>query len=316
MSIQLAYNEDFSEGLKRLMIEECRTAIKYSSKVSSDEEKHKAVHEARKAFKKVRACLRLVRDHIDYYKEENAWFRDRGSEISDVRDTTANIETLNVLKEQYDSELYENAFNDLYKKLEQQRQRSAENAFHKDNQVEKLREAVERKIKSIPGWPLDIQSFNDIRPSIKRTYKRGYKGLRKSLKTREIKDFHEWRKRVKYLRYQIDILNRLWPPVFEVYEDELHDITDFTGTLNDLNNLQLTIQELDEPFKDRDEKMLFNAIKQKHEEVIKKHSLLKGKKFYFDSPSDFCDRMEIYWETHREIMQRKNLPKPAQLEST
>ena len=316
MSIQLNYNEDFSEGLKRLMIDECRTAINYLSKASSVEEKHEAVHEARKAFKKIRASLRLVRDHIDYYQEENTWFRDRGREVSEVRDATAHFELLEVLKEQYGSELYENTFNDLHKELQQHREKLAEITFHEKDRLPELQQAVEEKVKKIPGWPIEIQNFDEIRPSIKRVYKRGYKALQKSLESGEVKDFHEWRKRAKYLRYQIDILNRLWPQVFTVYEDELHDITDFTGTVNDIQNLQITVQNLDEPFSSRDEKMLFDAITRKHEKSMKKHALLKGRKFYVDSPSDFCDRMEVYWNTHQEEMGHEDLPRAVQLEST
>lgn len=316
MSIQLTYNEEFSKGLKRLIIEECKTAIRYLGEADSKEGKHKAVHEVRKAFKKIRACLRLVRDNIDYYKEENVWFRDWARQISDIRDATANIEILDALEKQYNSELYENAFDKLRKKLILQRKEYAKEVFNNDKRIKKLHQAVKEKIEVIPGWPLHIQSFDDIRPSIKRTYKRGYKGIQKAGETGEVKDFHEWRKRAKYLRYQIDVLNRLWPQVLEVYEDELHDITDFTGTINDLNNLQRTINDLDEPFESREEKMLFDAIKKNHEDVMKKHSLLKGRKFYFDTPTTFCDRMEVYWETHQEVIQRENLPHSALLEST
>lgn len=315
MSIQLRYDEDFSKGLKRLMIEECKTAIGYLDKSQTDEEKHQAVHEVRKAFKKIRGCLRLVRDHIDYYKEENVWFRDWAREISDIRDATANIEILDALEKQYDSELYENAFDKLHKKLLQQREDYAEGAFHNDNLLKNLRQAIEEKVEVIPGWPLNIQTFDDIRPSLKRTYKRGYKGVKKAAKTGKIEDFHEWRKRAKYLRYQIDVLNRTWPNMLEVYEDELHDITDFTGTLNDLQNLQHTINDLEEPFESREEKMLFNAITQKHKKVMKRHALLKGKKCYFDDPSKFCDRMKVFWDTHLEVMQREDLPQTTQLES-
>lgn len=129
MSIRLKYQENFSEGLKRLMIKECKTALESIESAGTFEEKHEAVHEARKAFKKIRACLRLVRDEINYYKEENKFFRDLGREISDIRDATANIEALKMLEDQYDSEIYENAFNDLEKELYKNREALAEIFF-------------------------------------------------------------------------------------------------------------------------------------------------------------------------------------------
>jgi len=314
MSIQLNYNEDFSKGLKRLMIEECNTALKYLEEANDSEKRHKAVHEARKAFKKIRACLRLVRDQVDYYDEQNAWFRDRGREISDIRDATAHLEVMAMLEEQYDDQLYKNSFDKLQKKLENYREQLAEKVFNQDEQLKSIRDALKEKVETIPGWPLDIQSFDDIRPSIKRTYKRGCKGLQQSMNSGKIEDFHEWRKRVKYLRYQLDILNRLWPQVFEALEDELHEVTDLTGTLNDLQNLQNTISALDDPFSDEKEKILFYALAEKQQSFMKKHALLLGRKFYIDSPSGFCDRLEVYWNTHQEEIDSREIPEPSQLE--
>ncbi|MDR8392558.1 CHAD domain-containing protein [Aliifodinibius sp. S!AR15-10] len=316
MSIQLAYTEDFSIGLKRLMINECNTALDYLKKSDTMDEKHKAVHETRKAFKKIRGCLRLVRDHIEYYKKENAWFRDLGREISGIRDRTANIETLNVLLEQYDSQLYEKSFNVLEDELQQDREKVAKKVFREENRLEKIRKSVEKKIKAISGWPIDIKTFDDIRPSIKRTYKRGRKGLQNSKKNGGVEDLHEWRKRGKYLRYQLDVLNRLWPQMFETLEDELHDITNFTGTFKDLHNLHLAIKQLGEPFTDETEKLLFNAIVEKHRRLMKEHALMKGEKFYFDTPGDFCDRIELYWNIHQQEISNGIIVQPKKLEHT
>lgn len=314
MSIQLNYQEDFSDGLKRLMIDECRTAIASIKAADDKESRHEAVHEARKAFKKIRACLRLVRDEIDYYSEENKWFRDQGRKISDIRDAAADIEALDELKNQYDSELYENSFNDLKKSLLEYRKKLADQIFRKENRLENIQEAVKKKKERIPGRPLKIDSFDDIRPSIKRTYSRGVNGLQRSLESSDIEDFHEWRKRVKYLRYQIDILNRLWPQVFKTFENELHDVTGLTGFLHDMHNLQESAERLGNPFSDEEEKILFYALSDKQQIYLKKHALLKGRKFYIDSPSEFCDRLEVYWNMHQEEVQNERLPKTKHLE--
>gem|GEM_PF-334500 len=314
MSIQLDYEEDFSKGLKRLMIGQCGKAIRYLENNGTEQEKHEAVHEARKAFKKVRACLRLVRDHIDYYKEGNVWFRDRGREISGIRDATADLEALVQLKKQYSSRLYKNAFNTLRDALEQRRKKLAKAVFEQEDRLSSILDAIRAKKEEIPGWPLDIQRFNDIRPGIKRTYKRGVKALHASREDGNVENFHEWRKRAKYLRYQLDVMNRLWPVVFEVLEDELHEVTDMTGTLKDLYNLGDVGAELGNPFRDEDERILFRALIDKQVEYLKKHALLKGRKFYADDPTDFCDRLEVYWKTHRKEIDSKEIPNADDLQ--
>jgi CHAD domain-containing protein len=149
----------------------------------------------------------------------------------------------------------ESAFNAIEKQLRSYRKELAKKVFDQEKRLESIQEALKKKLETIPGWPLKIQSFADLRPSIKRTYKRGCKGLQRSLEQGNVEDFHEWRKRAKYLRYQVDVLNRIWPPVLETLEDELHAVTDFIGTLNDLDTLQHSIQKMDSPFDDREEEM-------------------------------------------------------------
>jgi CHAD domain-containing protein len=72
----------------------------------------KAVHEARKTFKRVRALLRLARDELgdEVYRRENAVFRDAGRGLSGVRDAAVLVETLDDIRERYGDELPDGAF--------------------------------------------------------------------------------------------------------------------------------------------------------------------------------------------------------------
>lgn len=314
MAIQLEHKEDFNEGLKRLVIEECKTADQAIQSASTTDERHLAVHETRKAFKKIRACLRLVRDHWDDYKEENIFFRDLGRRISEIRDASSHIEILDGLKEQYGSQLYNNSFHQLRNDLLEYRDELARRDFQHQNQLEKISSKLHSKIERIPGWPWDVKNFHDIRPSLKRVYKRGRKGYFTSSETGEVKDYHEWRKRIKYLRYQVDVLNRLWPRFMEALEDEMHEMTDFTGQLHDLHNLKQTVEQRNSPFASAEEKALFFSLMEKQEEYMRKHALLKGRKFYHKSPGRFVNDLEIYWETHHRAQDEHYLPQSKHLE--
>lgn len=314
MAIQLEHKEDFNEGLKRLILEECATARQAIEDASTTEQKHLAVHQTRKALKKIRACLRLVRDHYDDYKKQNVFFRDLGRKISEIRDAGSNVETVDVIKQQYDGRLYENSFKILRKDLLQYREELAQRDFKNEAKLTEIYEQLGEKMEEIPGWPWKIESFEDLKPSIKRVYKRGRKGYYNSLQTGQVKDYHEWRKRIKYLRYQIDVLNRLWPQFMEALEDEMHEMTDFTGQFHDLHNLRVRINKRDSPFSTPEEKILFFALAEKQEEFMKRHALLKGRKFYHKSPKRFVNDLEIYWDTHETGNGDAFLPKTQQLE--
>ncbi|MFZ6051188.1 CHAD domain-containing protein [Halocola ammonii] len=314
MSIQLKYTEDFSDGLKRLMIDQCEKALKFIDAAKNYEEKHKAVHESRKAFKKVRACLRLVRDSIDFYDEENKFFRDLGRTISDVRDSVSNLETLELIKEQYDENLYQNSFLELEKDLKNYRDELAEKTFEVQKCLTNIEEKLVEKLEEIPGWRIEIAGFDDIKSGIKRTYKRGRKGKKRAEENGAAEEIHEWRKRAKYLRYQVDVINRVWPQAIEAYEDELHDITDLLGLHHDLEVLKKTIEERKGSFSDPQEKILFFSLIEKQQDFMKRHGTLKGHRCYFDSPSDFVDRLEVCWKAHRSEVEDSLLPGSESLE--
>jgi len=300
MSLQLADNEDFNEGLKRLIAGECRTAIEAIEKAGSDESRHEAVHEIRKSLKKNRACLRLVRDHIDDYKELNVFFRDIARRISDIRDATAGIETLGDLREEYSTRLDENAFESIRESLLVRRERLAELEFRDKDTLAVIHGELSGCLERIPDWPWQVEEFDDIRQSLRRVYRRGREAWKDSRDDGDAKDFHEWRKRVKYLRYQVDVLNRLWPGLMTALEGELHTLSDDIGDLHDLHVLKRTVGELELEFDADDERELFEALIAQTQGRLARSALFQGARFYHPSPGDFCDAMECYWTVWRE----------------
>src|ERR1700690_4419144 len=93
MSFQLKRKESVSDGIRRIVKREIGTALEQlASRGQSDE----AVHEARKCLKKVRAALRLVRDELGgpAYRRENFALRDAARPLTEVRDATMLVETL------------------------------------------------------------------------------------------------------------------------------------------------------------------------------------------------------------------------------
>ena len=66
-----------------------------------DGKRDKHIHEARKATKRLRALVRLVRRELgdEVYALENQCYRDAGRRLSELRDATVLVETLDRLVE-------------------------------------------------------------------------------------------------------------------------------------------------------------------------------------------------------------------------
>ncbi|QYA27053.1 CHAD domain-containing protein [Gramella sp. MT6] len=259
---------------------------------------HEAVHDIRKRLKKLRALARLVRDEMgeENYKEINIYFRDLGREISDFRDLTAHIETLNVLEERYGSYLYVNFFNPIITQLDKERDHMEKELRAKNFFSEYLPEKLKYAQDDLVKWPVNSNEIQVILPGIQRVYKRGQKGLNKSYKDPKTENFHEWRKRVKYLWYQTLLLQETWPQFFETLEAEIHQLADYLGNDHDLMVLKKKLNSEDIKLKDPQHLELMNAIIERYSNILRTEAKTKGELIYVETPEEFTKRIGSYTE--------------------
>lgn len=261
---------------------------------------HEAVHDIRKRFKKLRAMARLVRDEMgeENYKEINIFFRDLGREISDLRDLTAHIETLNILEERYGKYLYVKFFNSLRSQLEKERSKMLEEFnsrnFFSDYLPAKLKTAQNNLVK----WPVNSNDIQVILPGIRRVYERGQKALACAYEDQAMEKFHEWRKRVKYLWYQTLLLQETWPKFFSTLEAEIHLLADYLGDDHDLMVFQKKINSEDIYLKAPQHSELMNAIIESYSKWLRIQAKTKGELIYAESPDDFTKRIKSYTEAN------------------
>lgn len=261
---------------------------------------HEAVHDIRKRLKKLRALARLVRDEMseENYKSINIFFRDLGRELSDFRDLTANIESIELLRNRYGDHLYVNFFNSIIKKIEAERNQMEEKLkaekFFSVYLVKQLKYARKDLVK----WPVNSNEISIILPSLERVYKRGKLALTNAYDQQDKESFHEWRKRVKYLWYQTLLLQDTWPQFFETLEAEIHELADFLGNDHDLMVLKDKIQRDNFELKENNQKELMIAIINEFSGFLRSNAKIKGELIYAEKPKDFTKRIGSYTQVN------------------
>ncbi len=253
------------------------------------------VHELRKQLKKMRALLRLIRIPIgnSKYKSCNYFFRDFGREFGDARDAKVRVGTLQSLKEPVDESIEEKAFNRLEELL----------VVEHKNAKKKLNRNFwkEMQMKSASAKPLIVHNihkpdgFKTYKKSVKKVYKGGYKALKIAIENPKAEELHEFRKQVKYLRYQLTFLDAMWPKMLQTMEDVMHDLSDLLGNDHDLYDLVSWLEENDWPQMSENEKELLKGLACKKQSVFRSEALKLGQKIYYESPSQFINRLESYW---------------------
>jgi CHAD domain-containing protein len=236
MSYRLKSGEDAGRGVRRIAREQIDLASDQLT-VGDVGDVGDGVHEARKAFKRLRALLRLSRDPLgdEVYRVENTTFRDLGRELSGVRDAAVLVETLDELRERYADELSHGAFDGLREALHAEA-RTAHDALEGDRGLtERATADLAAARDRVAGWPLpDHGDVAILAPGFRRIYRRGRKALRAAERDTSTESLHELRKRAKDLWHAAQVLRPAAPKKLKRLGRDAHALSDLVGDDHDL----------------------------------------------------------------------------------
>lgn len=293
MGYRFERSETPQKALRRVVREQIDDA---RTRLAEPTDAHQAIHDARKCFKKIRAVLRLARGPLkNIYSKENAAFRDLGRKLSRLRDAEAMIETIDRLAETYRDQALPQVFQGARQELLARRDTIANEAMDLSEKLHEVRNGLDQADKRIRDWPKLPQSFHAIAPGLHKTYRRGRKGLKTAPRKPSAENYHEWRKRVKYLWYHVRLLQDTWPDVMKALRASLKDLARTLGYDHDLAILRDIIRQQPDAFgTDTDLQVLVGLI-DRSQHTLREHAQQVGLHVYAESADDFVDRIEAYW---------------------
>ncbi len=202
-------DETVADGLRRVAKKELRSARDELSRAHPPDER--AIHEARKHIKKLRAVMELMdADGGRGLRISRKRLRAINRELSRLRDADAMLYVLGVLKKKYPALFTEHGYARARRRLAVRKHdvmqranvRGTWNDLERD--LKKLRRSVRR-------WQSDHQRLGVLEMGIRATYRRGRQALAQARKHQRADDFHEWRKQIKALWYQLRLVQESAP---------------------------------------------------------------------------------------------------------
>ena len=302
MSYRIEADEMVPDGVRRIAEEQI---VKALDEIDDPElDVHEAIHQVRKRCKKLRALVRLVRPVVpDLYDRENTIFRDAARTVSDARDATAFLEAYDALMAHYDDEVDRRAFGPIRRALTRRRAKLMERQ-NVDARVDGLRETMVEARERVKTWTIPAEGYDAVRDGLRKTYKRGWKGLRRAYDAPSDEAFHEWRKRAKYHRYHMKLLRNLWDPLVNERRHKLHDLTDLLGDDHDLAELKSAIEEEPDMFGDLDHLQAFLGLMDRRRGELQARSRPLGLRVYAEEPSALVERFGGYWRAWSEAQEQ------------
>ncbi len=276
-------------AIANAILTRARTAILDPERSNQD-----AVHDFRRATKEWRALMRLLAPFIPDAPRWRHEARAHAHSLAHARDGQAAL----------------NAFDDLIDKGMVLSERSAATIR---NRIEALRGSEEQAVltealrqvivawldaaaTAIEQWPLDPFDFSSIAAQLTNSYRNARKRIPDDWSLAGAEDLHALRGRVVNLRYQMDLVEPLWPRFGKMWTDEAERLRGRLGQCQDLEVLKrLTAphQPL-APWRSR----LTPACSERSTELARRAARIAARLFA-EKPKAFRHRLEQLWEHAR-----------------
>jgi len=308
--VHIGDDEPLSAALHRVAIDQLSVGIANLSHIETRPDGR--IHETRTGLKRVRALLRLVRDEIGHevYRNENVVLRDVGRRLAPVRDSHVLILSLDTITDHYGNALNPRAFAQTRSHLRKDHRRKLEEVTHDRQLLTDLVMALRMARSRFTGRPILVEAnrvspirddFAAIRPGMRRVYRRGRRAGLRSMDDPSVAQLHEWRKRVKYLRYQNEFLAPMWPDLLDAQAERLRELGEILGNEHDLSVLRSTI--VDDPLAcvDAGTRELLVAIIDDRRSALRREAFSMWPSLYREKSAPYLNRMEGYWRTWRGV---------------
>ena len=253
-----------------------------------------AVHEFRRAMKEWRALMRLLAPFITDAERWRVEARDHARSLAHARDGQAAL----------------NAFDDVLKRglvVSERTQKTMR------GRIEALRGSEERAVltpdlrttiigwidgaaAAVEGWPLDPFDFSAIASQLAAGYRRARHCLPSDWTLASDAELHKFRQRVVDHRYQMEIVEPLWPRFGKMWTDEAERLRARLGKCQDL----AVLERLSEPHQPLAHwrSRLKPACDERRLQLTHRAARI-ARRLFAERPKAFHHRLEKLWEDGR-----------------
>jgi CHAD domain-containing protein len=273
-------------AVARDILAEARTAIADPEK--SDAE---AVHDFRRAMKRWRALLRLFEPFVgDEARRLRDEARDLARALTGARNAKSALDALDDL-EKHGLTLSPRSIKALRQRIEEIR-RAAETTLLNADMRLRLGSALDQAEIIVERWPLHMVTFDDVADQLARFYRGVRQLIPEDWPSAEAEDLHELRKWVVIHRYQMDIIEPLWPRFTKMWNGEAQRLRERLGKHQDV----LMLASLTGPHQPlvRWRSRLAPAIAERRAAHVAAAARIAGRLFV-EKPNTFRRRLDAMW---------------------
>lgn len=294
MGYGLTLKEGMADGVKRVAREQLGRArdVLQDANVGAAEQ----VHEARKALKRLRAVLRLVRPALgDEGIALNDLARDLGRELSGFRDQDVIAATFERMTDQ------EHAFQEMRSVLANRRAQLSRADASSDEHIEAARQSVVRGLElldvRLAALSLSVKP-GFIARAVHKAHARTANAMRLAVEDPTAEHLHEWRKQAKHYGYVARLLGKIWPTLGGGELEHLEAVGECLGLERDLGLLATALTEAVPQWHEPRVAAALLALVRQERERLMAEAFAVGKKIAKAEPKAVKRRIAATWPAH------------------
>jgi CHAD domain-containing protein len=288
MAFRFKLGEPFDEGCRRIAVEQIERA---QALLLGKDDQAVAVHETRKALKRLRALLRLIRPAIgeEAFKAENAQLREVGLSLSGARDRHVLLETINKLEA--------SARFGRRGLVEGVRQVIA--AANGEGAPLTMKQANARLTdakKRLAGLYIDGSGFEVVGAGLERSYRRARRMFAEAYRAPTDETFHEWRKGAQGHWRQMTLLSRAWPDYLGARAVEARHLSQLLGDDHDLAMLVAFVHSDAASSLGGEQAALIERAARQRQAELRETARPRGQRLFAAAPKRLRRSIGIYWD--------------------
>ncbi len=191
------------------------------------------IHDFRKALKQWRALLRLLEPPLgDAARTLRKSARELARSLTRTRDAQSALDAIDDIEKE-EHALSKRTLATLRQRL-QATKRRRERATHNPVLRRRLRLRLNAAERSAQRWTLDDVDFDTIAAGLTETYRRARRAIPDTWTQATAEELHELRKRVVEHRYQMELVESLWPRFGKLWVEETQRLRSRLGAHQDL----------------------------------------------------------------------------------
>jgi CHAD domain-containing protein len=291
MSYLIPLQSDLSAAVRKIIITGLKEALSILSiSRGLDQEQFK---KARKALKKVRGMLHLVRDSIDNEKflEEEKNLKDLSRVFRDVRDAIVIGEALEKARKLTKDDFDAKEFKDVKSALLTYGEKTIEKVFENEKDLRTAIADLQAAIERIPELKIKDTIWDSIEQGLKSAYRDCFEYFQLCDDSNKKEDWIKWRKYCNFLVVELDFFSEFLSSELKTWHQGLHSLSEILGTHQDLILVEEKTKELKNQLESVQSGRNFLDRSAEIRDKLRKEARKNAARLFVKSPKEFVKKI-------------------------